>query len=1021
MKITKICKYISVVTMFAFIATQVVPVGLAIDPGTLSKKADTEQVLTKAVGDTADPSADTAKTTVTPVAAAASAGTVGFLMGTLPAPSVVSSNATEAVKSAPASTVAAVNAEVASAGAGAQAAGSTTQTTTANTQTTDLPVAPPLGLTNEDQPATLFYTVAERQETLNDWRGGLAIPRATPTFLDLLADVMTSIRKFASDVWTAFKNSVTSIIVQPLREGLFGQADGENNGKIRLNSIYVDDLFMKDRGTLFFLLLHESFHRIGGAIDVSMGFKSNMGSSSSDQLTSERALKAQDIIATNSSNGRGWREILGDEWSLEHFHSSLTKKDEVYTISTDPKTGERTVARYSYGDLDWYWSQPLVGGTQQPNIKDNLIFSGQSEVYRADNTLARIIQYEQSGRGVRPDGTNKIASITYYDTAGTAVVSRAEYTAYAAGDRYQVTLKNAAGEVLSAKWYQTVNGKPVELPEGWNLPTGIIATAPTSAGYVTVSGTRAANTSIWYSLDGGLTYKQLVVAGSNAAWSGRITLPAGTSTISVISRTTVTSAGVSTTLASELVVLAPITYAAPTVPVPTNVVVTVPTSAGVVTVSGTRAANTSIWYSLDGGLTYKQLIASGSSTSWTGNITLPVGTSTLSVISKTTAVVSGVSTVISSAAVVLAPVTRMAPAPVVTALPATTGTNPFVLKGTKAAGESIWISADGGLTYTLLVADNTSTSWSASQPLAVGANNFKIVAKDASLNPSAIVTLPTITYDPFYVSDQPPLRYTQDQRNATANEWSAASGGRIVGVDSNVAQIILDVLTTLRLSVPDYWRQFKSRIFQIQNGATTQGSDVGAAAQVSRDGTNGYFILGPAFFAKNANGSVDQTRIADKRFDLLEHIIHESYHVIGNRVDAQIGMASTDLLVEVNEQPNERFADWRAMKTIQAIAKNGGWDEVYGNNEYHFTSNNEAYQIVYSQSDPTHYTKVYYRFGDLNFDAARFWKSGLTATQRQTIKNTFWCYYPSRHAYYLNLSAFFATGRTVTGSEICHV
>ena len=124
------------------------------------------------------------------------------------------------------------------------------------------------------------------------------------------------------------------------------------------------------------------------------------------------------------------------------------------------------------------------------------------------------------------------------------------------------------------------------------------ATVPTSAGVITLNGKKVANTSIWYSIDQGATYNQLVASGTAAYWSGNITLPVGITSIDIIAKKTVSISGVSTVISSASVNLGAITYAAPTVAIPTNVTVTAPTSAGVVTLKGAKAAST------DGGMAF---------------------------------------------------------------------------------------------------------------------------------------------------------------------------------------------------------------------------------------------------------------------------------------------------------------------------------------------------------------------------------------------------------------------------------
>ena len=366
-------------------------------------------------------------------------------------------------------------------------------------------------------------------------------------------------------------------------------------------------------------------------------------------------------------------------------------------------------------------------------------------------------------------------------------------------------------------------------------PSNVTASAPTLEGVITLNGTRAASTSIWYSLDQGTTYKQLVASGTATTWSGNITLPVGSSNISVIAKKTAVVSGVSTTLSSASTSLT-VAYAAPVVLVPTLSAGT-PTSAGLVTLSGTKTANTSIWYSLNGGA-YTQLVATGTATTWNGNITLPVGSSNISVIAKKTAVVSGVSTTLSSAIVgcTIAYAAPVVAVPTVTAgTPATTGG--VALSGTKTANTSIWYSLNGGA-YVQLVAAGTVTAWTGNITLALGSNTVSVIAKMTAVVSgvsttlsSAAVNLPMLTYNvpvPTVSVGTPTSAglatlsgtktantsiwyslnggtYTQLVAAGTATAWTGnitlAVGSNTISVITRATAVIFGVSTTLSSAV----------------------------------------------------------------------------------------------------------------------------------------------------------------------------------------------------------------------------
>ena len=329
-------------------------------------------------------------------------------------------------------------------------------------------------------------------------------------------------------------------------------------------------------------------------------------------------------------------------------------------------------------------------------------------VYDTTNGIdhMKLVSEDAFGDGEFITADVKLTSITTYNAQrivsvavdAPAAVDRTQYTYIVNVDSGKKLTLNGWAESVTYQGTQAIyNAVHLDDPERYgeklavrqvivNLGTLTVvpaaptvnATDPTAAGVVTLSGTKAADTSIYYSLDGGVTYKQLVAPGNSTSWSGKITLPVGTSKVLIQARKTVIVSGVSKVLSSETV-SRKITYTAPKVAAPT-VNATDPTAAGVVTLSGTKAAGTSIYYSLDGGVTYKQLVVPGDSTSWSGNITLPVGTSTVLIQARKTVTVSGVSKVISSAAV-SRKITYTAPKTPSLPKPPSPSYRPFVVSG----------------------------------------------------------------------------------------------------------------------------------------------------------------------------------------------------------------------------------------------------------------------------------------------------------------------------------------------------
>lgn len=756
----KITKTVALLTALVFMLTQVLLAGWAVvNTNALNNHTDQDTVLTTpAVGEGAPQPA--------PVAAAPAAGVTDFLMGGGPTPaSSASAPSAQAAGAVLPDTVADSNTPATSpaaqtSGAVSQPEDSSSDTPTQATGTVEsdtkldstgthppstpvLPVPPPLGVTNTVKPSTLFYSEAQQEATLNEWAGGLAIPNESRGMLGLLADVMTSIRNFASTVWTAVKQAVRSIIFKPLDSG--GMTYGD--GTVYLNSVFAS-AFNNDRMGVMHTLLHEAFHNIGRGLDNYLGFL-GLGNRHDEGSTDARAWRALEIISTNKMNDRGWQEVTGEEFGPEYdrYHASENVKDEYYTIGENPVTGERIVNRYIMGGIPWH-DLRLTGDYMCFSFHKNFNFSGQTEVYRSDNTLARIIKYEKAGVGERPGLNNRIASITYYDMAGTSVTRKEEYVWPLAISRdcFQIITKDPEGVVLSSQWYEQDTRKLGDVPHpianNWNAPSDITVNSPTSSGQVTLSGTRVPGTSIWYSVDGGLTYKKLVdaippvaLAGmipmASPTWSGDIFLPSGTTTISVISRFTAMAAGILTSVASSPVALEPITFI---VPVPT-VIAAVPDAYGKVNLSGAVTAGHSVYYSFDG---QKWMLADSTTSTgqWSKQVTLPAaGTTTIYVRAK-------IGQAFSESATTTA--TFSVPAPT---LVATTpdANGKVTISGTAVFGQSIQYSYDGVKWLTAGAVSSTG-AWSRQITLpAAGTTTIQVRAMKATFFSESVSTSVTFT------------------------------------------------------------------------------------------------------------------------------------------------------------------------------------------------------------------------------------------------------------------------------------
>jgi hypothetical protein len=304
-----------------------------------------------------------------------------------------------------------------------------------------------------------------------------------------------------------------------------------------------------------------------------------------------------------------------------------------------------------------------------------------------------------------------------------------------------------------------------------------------------------------------------------------------------------------------------------------------------------------------------------------------------------------------------------------------------------------------------------------------GTNDFKIMAKDAALNPSAAVNIPTILGDhpqnEYLPLSQPQPINTAAERAVTLQQWNDAWIGkgadRLQGLNAAEKTLILDVLTTLRKAAPDFWEKFRR---QINNIYVDKAMPAGVSASLmlpnaAYASSGARLALGPAFFGKTTTGGVDWNTVGWPRRSILNILVHEGYHhpSIAGSLDALYGVQASELAaVGTGSATNEEKTEWRAIKTLSFIGQSQGWVQVYGNDDFHFTDANHAYQEVRisGQQTPVRY---YYSFQAFNFAAAM---------QRPLSTNPYWTYgagRPGGGAYFINNAVLFGSGRTLLKVE----
>ncbi len=261
-------------------------------------------------------------------------------------------------------------------------------------------------------------------------------------------------------------------------------------------------------------------------------------------------------------------------------------------------------------------------------------------------------------------------------------------------------------------------------------PPGVTPPPETvSVRMLTLGGTKASGQSLWISSNGGESYSLFVAENTETTWSASVNLANGANDFRIVAANAVlnTSAEVNVPTVTHSY-----TVAAPTVTTPLTM-----SNDPWIELSGTKAAGDSIRVSSNGGRSYTQLVPKNTATTWSATVKLASGANHFTVLAKD-------KTGNLSAGVAVPPITYAMTAPTVMPPPSTVPAHTVTLSGSKAPGTSLWISADSGRSYTQLVANDSSTTWSALVSLARGDNHFTVLEEDSVGNPSAPVSIPII-------------------------------------------------------------------------------------------------------------------------------------------------------------------------------------------------------------------------------------------------------------------------------------
>jgi len=246
---------------------------------------------------------------------------------------------------------------------------------------------------------------------------------------------------------------------------------------------------------------------------------------------------------------------------------------------------------------------------------------------------------------------------------------------------------------------------------------------------LTLGGTKAPGQSLWISSNGGESYTLFVTENAETTWSASVNLANKTNDFRLVAANAVLK---TSTEVKVPTITCSYTVPTPTVTPPPRTVLDDPW----IVLSGMKSAGESIWVSFNGGR-YTRLVPQNTATTWFTCVMVANGTNHFTVLAQNKIGYP-------SAVVTVPPITYAITAPEVTPPPATVDTHTVTLSGSKTPGAGIWISSDGGRSYTQLLPNDNSTTWAALADLVRGDNHFTVLAEDAAGNASNPVTVPII-------------------------------------------------------------------------------------------------------------------------------------------------------------------------------------------------------------------------------------------------------------------------------------
>jgi len=699
MKITKASKFVVFVTAIVFMSTQVLPVGWALDPQALSKKADADQALTKSAGDAADPAANANQTKTASVVPPA--GSVDFLMGAGSGSSPASSEPAEA-----AATVA--------------------------SQSPATPVVPPtvvatvpdasgrVTLAGTVTPSSYVYysfdnktwSIADSTTSSGAWSREITLPSTGTTEIYVRAKKGTD---YSASVVTTVTFTVPAPVVNvsvPNAEGrvtLSGTAPAgytiyySVNGGSPMSAGIVSTsgawtksgILLTNNGTNAISVYAKKAKFQSESVSVNVNFNSTVPVPTLAVTAPDARGRVMltgtvtpDQIVSYSVNGQTWltADITTHDglWSKE-ITLPAAGTTTIYVRATD------TVARRSSEivtrEVTFIVAAPTANASV-PTVQGRVTLSGTV-------TPSQIVQYSLDGETWQFAG---------YSESGTW---SKEITLPATG----TTTIRTRSKLNSGNFYS----ESVLTPVTFTIPAPVVAvTEPGVNGKVRISGTGIAGYTIYYSVNGGpATAGGTVSSLGNWAKSDILLPNVGSNTIVVYAKKgNFQSESASVNINFNLIASVPVVEA------------TAPDASGKVTLSGTATPGMLLQYSLDGERWMGAGIARADGTWESRQITLlATGTTTILVRAKTPnhAIYSeSVSKV----------VTFNVPVPTVTSTtPDANGR--VVLSGTVTAGQTVQYSFDG---VKWLTADAlTSTGAWSSYPITLPATGTTTIYTRAKL------------------------------------------------------------------------------------------------------------------------------------------------------------------------------------------------------------------------------------------------------------------------------------------------